>query len=192
MKNSYTVLIDTRERIPLLFPANLVYSRPGSTATDSEYSTVAVNSVSHKLNAGDYALLENPTGVVIERKGSIEEVAKNCTSKADRPRFLNAIRRFADSCERPFLLFEGDPHKALRPTRHVMEPGVAFSHLTDILMELNIGLLFLPSNTVPARRAIGEMVARLLISGRDLVPLNSTEGSGRTSERLPASRQVSL
>lgn len=117
------------------------------------------------MKTGDYALLEHEKCCLVERKGSLREVAGNCITKDGLRRFTAQVDRLKEEAEHPILLLEGTPMDLQRATKHVPEPGMALDSFQRILFERQVMLVLLPSSTVSARRAVGEWVARLLING---------------------------
>ena len=82
---TYTILIDTREKLPLLFPKTIAL---GDRLVDLKTRRV-------RLSTGDYQLdSTREEGVVVERKRNLEELASNFTR--DWPRFRRALDRLAE------------------------------------------------------------------------------------------------
>jgi hypothetical protein len=122
--------------------------------------------VKRYLSEGDYCISGHESACLVERKGSINEVAMNCLSR-DRKRFVDALERLADSTEHPVLFLEGSPVDLtgrLQPGSNLPESGPALDALFDLTHRYNIDLVIAPAKTVRQRRAAGEMVARLLLS----------------------------
>lgn len=156
---------DTREKKPLIFPETL------SLLDDTKPSyyripiRVRLRVEDFALKTGDYALLEHEECCLVERKGSLREIANNCLTKDGRRRFVSQVDRLKEECKNPILMLEGTPMDLQRATKHVPEPGLALDAFQRILFERQVTLVLLPSATVSARRAVGEWVARLLING---------------------------
>ena len=119
----------------------------------------------HKLETGDYCLLGYEKTTLIERKGSLREVAGNCLTKDGIRRFTSQVDRLKEAAKYPYLLLEGTPVELQRPTIHVEKPGLALDSFQRILLERNVPFLLLPALTTTSRRALGEWAARLLING---------------------------
>ena len=117
------------------------------------------------METGDYALQDHMDDVLIERKGSLREIAGYCLTKDGRRRVISQLDRLKEAAKKPILLLEGTPQELKTPTVHVPNPGLALDAFQRILLERDIPLLLLPSQTLAARRAMGEWVARLLING---------------------------
>ena len=128
-------------------------------------ATIRIHSVNHKMDTGDYALQGYENVVLIERKGSLSEIAGYCLTKDGRRRFISQIDRLKESASVPYVLLEGTPQDLKKPTVYVPKPHLALDAFQRILMEREVPLLLLPSTTLSARRGMGEWVARLLING---------------------------
>jgi ERCC4-type nuclease len=165
MDRDYTLIIDTREKKPLIFPANLRVLSPNASPHLCKTNLLRVHTKKEKLDTGDYLLRGYETVTMIERKGSLREVATNCLNQRDRKRFVACLERMKDACAEPILLLEGTPLESLRKTKHVLEPGAAIDALMRLLTEYGIKLLLLPTASSAQRRATGEWAARLLING---------------------------
>ena len=165
MDRDYTLIIDTREKQPLIFPANLRVLSGASSPHLARTNLVRLHSKKEKLDTGDYLLRGYETVTMNERKGSLREVATNCLNKNDRKRFIACLERMKDACSEPILLLEGTPLETLRKSKHVPEPGAAVDALMRLLTEYEINLLLLPTSSSAQRLATGEWAARLLING---------------------------
>tara|TARA_R100000234_G_scaffold14294_1_gene7888 strand:- start:14698 stop:15024 length:327 start_codon:yes stop_codon:yes gene_type:complete len=100
---------------------------------------------------------------VIERKGSLEELSKNCITK-DNKRFLHALDRLAEA-RNPYLLVEGTPYAFLKKRTYVEKPEVVLDVLMKFLLERRIQLMLMPSGARCHRQAFADWTARLLING---------------------------
>ncbi|HCT51577.1 MAG TPA: hypothetical protein DF712_03875, partial [Balneola sp.] len=119
--------------------------------------------IKEQLETGDYQLQEDPMGTVIERKGSLSELSKNCITK-DNKRFLSALDRLAEA-RNPILMAEGTPTNFLRPQRYVEKPEIVLDCLLKFLQERKIQLLLMPTGARCHRQAFSDWCARLLING---------------------------
>lgn len=160
MQRDFTLIVDTREKKPLLFPANLRVLNPDT----KKANLIRLHTKKEKLDTGDYLLKGFEESTMIERKGSLREVASNCLS-GDRARFENCLIRMTEACKDPVLLLEGTPLELSRKSKEVPEPGAAIDALMRLLSTYSIGLLLLPTASSSQRRATGEWAARLLING---------------------------
>lgn len=158
LQREYTILIDKREKTPLVFPEWIVMPLAPYKQTEVRLKTKVVT-----LDAGDYVLEGEESLCGIERKGHITEISKNLLTKKDRPRFLKAFDKLRDDFQRPILLIEGSPTQLLRPGKYAPEPELALSHLMRESTIRGIEFLVLPSSTISTRRAVGIIAANLLI-----------------------------
>jgi len=167
MHNEYTIEVDQQEKRgwTLLFPENLQVLDPAHLPTKKRTRTVKLNVERTHLPTADYRLKEAPRGVLIERKGSLQEVATNCLTTVGRRRFAAECQRLRAECDAPFVLLEGSHPDLLRPTSFNKTPELALDALLRLLWEWGIQMLVLPRNTEPQRRALGVWVAHLLITG---------------------------
>jgi ERCC4-type nuclease len=165
MKLDWILIQDTREKKPLLFPKTLSMWDPATPAEKPRTARINLHIVKEKLDTADYALQGHENNTLIERKGSLREITKNCFHYKDRQRFLDCVKRLRDSCDNPILLLEGSPALMLKPTKEVTKPYFSVDSLLRILMEYKIGFWFIPSSTIAQRRSAGEWTARALING---------------------------
>lgn len=153
-----TIIIDSREQVPLLFPKSILLHRPSLPPL-----TVLLHTLVSTLTTGDYALLSHEGVCLVERKASIAEVSGNCLSK-DRERFERTLARLADVAH-PYLLLEGSPADLLRPSERAPSPEEALSCLLSRLTHHRITPIFAGRCSTPdSRRAAGSLVAHLLLS----------------------------
>ena len=164
MNTVYTILTDTRERKPLIFPHHLTVLDPAARPGTERGRTVRLVSVKQKLETGDYGLKGHLDRTIIERKGSLREVAKNCLTH-DRGRFVRELARLRDECRTPIVLLEGNPVDLLRPSKTVPQPELALDALHRLLIEYGVQLLLLPRSTFNQRQALGTWAAHLLLNG---------------------------
>lgn len=156
-----TVLIDSREKKPLSFPAHLVVLDRTKLPTAGKSRTVTVRTKSETLKTGDYRLVGGNSA--IERKGSFEEIAGNCLTLDGRRRFMDCCRRLRSECSTACLLFEGLVG-GFEVRAGLPHPGVAADALLDIIGEHGLPLMLLPLSTTGQRRAAGEWALRWLLS----------------------------
>lgn len=164
MKRQWTILIDTREQRPVSFPDGLVVLDDARRPSKKAVLTVSLGTRAATLPAGDYALEGFEDRVLVERKGSLREIAGNCLT-ADRRRFTDCLQRLWDSCRRPYLLLEGTPAHLYRTQGLDYDPRVAVDALVRLCIDYDVALFTLPYETGPQRQAFAEMIARLLIAG---------------------------
>lgn len=165
LKREWVILQDSREKKPLLFPETLSFLDPTKPPWFRRSVRVRLRVEKHPLKTGDYCLLGHEKTALIERKGSLREVAGYCLTKDGHRRFTSQVSRLKDEAALPYLLLEGTPVDLQRPTKYVEKPGLALDSFQRILFQKGVPLILLPSATTTARKAVGEWVARLLING---------------------------
>jgi len=162
MRSRYTIGIDTREKKPLIFPRFL----PSLIdAIQRTHTTIQLATVPLKMETADYHVVGFEDAVVIERKGSLDEISKNVLTTTGRRRFTAELGRLRDRCKWPYLLFEGTATTLARPTKRNPSPHLGTDALIELLLAYNVPLLLLPSGSAPQRLRVGELAARLLIRG---------------------------
>jgi len=147
-----TVLVDTREQRPLMFPATLsLFGRP-----------TALQSKRRKLATGDYALVGAEQIALIERKAGVRELQKNLLTR-DKRRTRRALDRLAAEAKYPILLLESNVQSLLLPTKHVPEPGPVLQHLFNECAQRGIAVVLVGECKFPTkRRLVGELAVRLM------------------------------
>jgi ERCC4-type nuclease len=163
VNRTQVLVLDTREKIPLLFPRHLTLLDPTKPVLYKRKVTVRLHCRRDRLETGDYVLQGHPHACIIERKGSLREVAGNTLTR-DRPRLIRALDRLRAACAYPCLLLEGRPSD-LSDAGRQPEEVLGLDALQRLLTERRISLVLMPSHTIAQRRATGEWVARLLING---------------------------
>ena len=154
-----TVIQDTREKRPLLFPA--ILKLWGHLYT--------VKLVKRRLEAGDYCL-QGPNNqpltqpALIERKASVAEIRNNFFT-ADKHRMKRALDKLCKASHHPILLFEASPSDILKPTKRIPNPGGVIQRLIDECARRRIEELWVGACAfAPKRRAVGELALRFLAS----------------------------
>ena len=165
MKTEWIIIQDTREKKPLKFPANLKVLNDNFPPHKQRIVTIRLHTLQEKLEAGDYLLQGHESNTIIERKGSLREIAKNCLNEKDRVRFIKSLQKLRDACDHPILMLEGTPLQMEKPCPNVVCPGAAVDALMRLIREYNTELILLPGKTYSHRRACANWVARLLIAG---------------------------
>lgn len=158
-KLAITVVIDTREKTPLIFPANFSWT----LGRGHKRYLVGVTTRHQKLETGDYLLAEWPSECVVERKSGAQELFKNLCTK-DYARHSRAFRRLSYSCPHPILLVESDPvsfHQfAIRE-----DAPYLLDYLHHDVRRWNIDLMWGGRHFSPARRRLlGEILLRRILS----------------------------
>jgi len=165
MRKEWTIIQDTREKKPLRFPSNLKVLDDKTPTHKQRIITVRLHTVKDKLDAGDYLLQGYEGNTIIERKGSLREIAKNCLNYKDRTRFIKSLKKLREACKHPILMLEGTPLQMEKPCKNVPHPEAAVDGLMRLIREYDIELILLPGTTYSHRRACANWVARLLIAG---------------------------
>ena len=146
--------------LPSLLPKRIVMLDDTRPPQEKKMVTVELHTVRQKLPTGDYILSGQSETCIVERKGSVLEIAKNCLDKTDRARFVRELVRLKEETSHPVLVLEGSPAQLL----DAREGSIAVDALIRLLHEYGVELLLLPSGITKHRRALGEWVARLLIN----------------------------
>ena len=158
---SMTLVVDSRERYPLLFPANIEWHVDRGLG---DKKLIRIKHKVAKLDWGDYLLEGYSANSAVERKGSLDELHQNLYTD-DRERFLKAIRRLRENCRHPYLLLDVSPLDLWKPTPRANDPAAVWDALIDVVSMFGLGLLWGANAKLPgARRILGEQVLRILIS----------------------------
>lgn len=157
-----TVQIDTRERYPLFFPANIRIKDP-----DRPHRILIIPVLTErvKLDIGDYRLKEYPNCCVIERKGSQLELFKNLYNPRDQLRTAKALRRLS-SVEYPYLLLEVTPTGLLRKRTlpFTFDPEALVHRLSLIIAKYGLNVIWAGKSHSPsARRDLGLTLVHLML-----------------------------
>jgi len=170
----YTILIDKREKKPLVFPAALEILDPRALPTEQKAITVRLKTRAETLKTADYALADSPCNcyalsersVIVETKRSIDEIAANCLSLSKRRNFVAQLTRMSESWRRPHLIVEGGlPTLSTTYPSSKVNPALALDALQRLCLEYGVTLIPIPGSTPAARRRTADYVARLLING---------------------------
>lgn len=152
-----TVLVDSREKNPVLFPETIVMHMGGHRYM------VRVKTRIKKMDAGDYAVLGQTRRVLIERKGHLNELHQNLCTK-DTDRFYRALTRFMEATQKPILLLDMTPADACRPTQYVEDPGAVMDRFYEMIANEDVRLIFAGSCKHPTtRRMLGEQLLRIML-----------------------------
>lgn len=161
-----TVLVDNREKKPLLFPKGFDWS-PGYGWPCTQ---IKLKSQSIKMDAGDYSLLGFEDVSIIERKASFRELFTNLLTK-DRVRQLKSFEKLDLACRHAYILLEGSPSTMWRQAQalpegrgRVSDPGIVIDRLWELVVKHNFGVVWSGGGaTHSARRILGEIVVRILL-----------------------------
>lgn len=155
-----TIIIDSREQIPLLFPATIVIYDPGGTP-----KLVRLSTVKEALPTGDYALKGHEGSGLVERKGSVAELARNLLpGSSDRRRALTALRRLANACRYPLILLDVHLRDFHPRDVHLTQPRHTLCELIRVLGGLGVPFWMIGgAKSAGSRRMMGGTVATYLL-----------------------------
>jgi len=167
--DTYTIEIDSREKIPLRFPVHIKVEEtdPNEIRRNGGRVTgriVRLKTVVTTLQAGDYRLKEAPDACIIERKYNQRELFKNLFDQRDSARQAKAFLKLQKACRFPYLLIEGSPTELMTACANVAEPDLLMSRLMVVVRKYGLNVLWNNfrkmkyGSTVP-----GAFVAHLLI-----------------------------
>lgn len=158
-----TVLIDTREKRPILFPSTIKIAHPERIYIELP---INVETKKSKLSFGDYALEGHESVCVFERKASQLEIYKNLNEHHDRIRQAKAFRRLTSSCDFPYLLVEASPAELLATNKIAKQPELICHRLGLALAQYGLHALFIPwkSRSAEVRRKIGTLMLHIMVA----------------------------
>ena len=177
--SKYIIEQDTREKTPLIFPSHIILLCPKYLPEARVATNCRIIVEELTLPTGDYRAKADPTGIIIERKKHLSEVARNVLTKLGRRRFVAECVRLNCECNRPYFLLEGSMAELLRSYSPIKDesPWLAYDALERLALEHGVTMLYLPSSSVTQRRVVGEQIAHLLVNGAitpcQLAPLPS-------------------
>jgi hypothetical protein len=152
------ILVDTRERKPLLFPATTLWHEHRS----GKPQLVSLEAVRREMWAGDYAIDGHEDTVLIERKGSLQELHGNFFSR-DYRRAQAAFQKLIEATENAYLLLDITPSEMWTPTEYVPEPIRVFDALCGTIQKFGLRLVYAGHcKKPPARRKLGEQLVHLM------------------------------
>lgn len=160
-----TVIIDSREQIPLLFPENILYYPDRSP--DSRQ--IRIKTKVSKVDAGDYCLqpwykVLDKHPCLIERKGANTELHQNLLTK-DYKRFTAALDRLVSYCRHPYLLLDVAIADFWTIKEHCPNPERVWDCLIREVSSRGINLLWgCNAKHATSRRILGEQCLRILLS----------------------------
>jgi hypothetical protein len=178
--DTVTVLIDSREKRPLLFP---------SWIDLREDRTLKVHQIQVKtkriaMPAGDYTLEGYDYLCVFETKRTLRELHNNvCTN--DWERETRALKRLAEACKYPYLVWELTPSELFRKSIHVPDPQLVYDRWMQAIARFNLRLMFAGGGVGPGpRRKLGEQLVRLMLAHIQNTPWNSDPWSDEFREKM--------
>lgn len=172
-----TVLVDSREQKPLLFP-KVLKLHLGNVLVPvgkDKLVRIPIETRTEKLDAGDYTVAEYPGLVGIERKGSIDELAQNLCTR-DRYRFTEALGRFFESYRHRALFLDCTPLSVLEPVGTSQDPFYVLDRLWGTVGGFPLTVIWgnerppkgtpslTPTARTNARRRLGELLLRWMVS----------------------------
>ncbi len=156
------VIIDSREKHPLIFPDLLVWNPPGKRKRTFKIETEVL-----RIDEGDYFIAGYDHTVCVERKADIRELTGNF-SRRDWSRFRRAFERFCRGTRFPILFIEELP-STWWTNDTSLEIGQTMDKLFHLLIAYDVQLLWggRRVTTVAARRRLGEIVLRAMLARLD-------------------------
>jgi ERCC4-type nuclease len=113
-----TILVDDREKTPLIFPAHLTVHNPTVPWAPSS-RIIRLHTAPARLETGDYVLASHPNRGCVERKAHLSELAGNLFDERRYRLFTAELERLRDLFSHPLLLLEGSPTRPFK-TRSCM------------------------------------------------------------------------
>ena len=157
-----TVLVDSRERFPLLFPASVLWY---PTRAARPFYIIQILTKVVEMETGDYALKGYEDTCLIERKGAMTELMTNLCSK-DYKRSHAALKRLAEATKHPYLMLEETPSGMLPSTYPSNRPTpdrVVDAFIREVY-GLKLSLIFVGRSRLPAhRRRLGHLMLKFMI-----------------------------
>lgn len=172
MMDKLKVIIDSRERNPLLFPDVLVVFGQAAVCRSEKPKTYLVDTKVQTMRAGDYTLEGYEKLVLVERKAGIEQELMKNTLSGDRERFFRALGRLAETASYPYLYIEALPAAFWHSGQGDIQEdhgGFAVTAALDSTLEacsrLGIGLIWggRRSASPLSRRKLGEIILRIMV-----------------------------
>ena len=157
--NQITVLIDSREKRPLLFPSWIEWY--GDRTLESRQIQV-LTKVS-RMESGDYTIEGYDKVCIIETKRSLRELHGNvCT---EWPRVAKALSKLSKACKYPYVVWEMSTSDLLRASKHVPDPVLIMDRWMQALTRLDLRLMWVGAHSLPGpRRKLGEQLVRLILA----------------------------
>lgn len=113
---------------------------------------------------GDYALKGYEECCIVERKGSIRELANNMLGD-DWARSQDAFKRLADATSHPYLMVECTPADLRTRSRYVQEPERIMDALAALIERLNLRLILCGRvSSAKQKKTVGELMLRLMLA----------------------------
>ena len=116
------------------------------------------------MSVGDYAIRGFEDRCIVERKGSIRELAANMLGD-DWSRAQDAFKRLADATAHPYLMVECTPADLKTRSRWVQEPERVMDALAALIEKLDLRLILCGKvQTANQKRTVGDLVLRLMLA----------------------------
>lgn len=169
-KKSVTVLVDSREKLPLRFPGTMIL-RPNNLLQSRNAYVVIFNvttSVSCLSSVGcDYTIAGHEATTRIERKGSPEELYANLAG-FDSARQSRSFDKLVTDCAHPILLLDFPMSQMWRSSATTgvdIDAALVMDRLLTTRRVYNLELYWtgIQSRRPTARRRIGEFALRLML-----------------------------
>lgn len=158
--STITILIDTREKTPLLFPSWIDFQidRTGET------HHIKVETENVCMPAGDYTILGHDDVCIFETKRSLSELHKNVCTK-DWTREQMALRRLSEACFYKYLLWEMTPSELARQTTYIPSPSTVIDRWMQAIQRFDLRLMLSGTsvNGPGPRRKLGDLVIRTML-----------------------------
>jgi len=155
-----TVLVDSREQTPLLFPENMLWW----PARASRPEHIRVVTKTTKMDTADYALDGYEHITLVERKGSMRELQGNLFT-ADYKRACAAFERLSEACTFPYLLLDIPDVEYRKVTKFVPTPDRVFDAMAWVMHRYGIRLWAVGDcKSGPQRRRVGDQLIRVLMA----------------------------
>lgn len=148
----------------MLFPQHLILQSP-SVFDRPAPVTCPLRIVVREIPTGDYYLDGYRHRMIVERKGSFDELATNCFTTTGRRRFLAECARLLAETAHPVLLIEGTVPDLISRWRGSDSPWLVVDAFQRLCLEHRISIRYIPVSTPAQRRVAGEEVAHLLVNG---------------------------
>ncbi len=156
-----TVLVDDREKDAVLFPRSITW-HPTRNGKGVREIQIAVQR--KRLKTGDYYLEKFRKISIMEKKGSLTEIANNTIGGGTRS-FQSQLDRLRETTRYPYLLLTDSFSKMTCPSKWNTDPMRVLSHLFQECTRRNINLLWIGGAHSPkARVRLGETILRIMLS----------------------------
>jgi hypothetical protein len=154
-----TVLIDSREKQPLLFPSWIEWH--GDLTSGTHQIQILTKIVT--LDAGDYTLEGYEDICIIETKRSLRELCNNVGT--EWPRACKALYKLSKACDYPYVVWELTASDCMRKSKHVPDPGLIIDRWMHAITRLDLRLMWVGNSLAPGpRRKLGGQLVRLMLA----------------------------